>query len=264
MSRRNGLEFRANMEMKRMETSIHESRRELSSLTRTVNQLTISTKGLGTDMNRISEDISELRKLTSEGFGKQQNLTDLLYAMVSKMEKKCIQQIKSDDVLLNSRKNEEFHMRQESNRNDVTFTSGSHEEQAATNDISPAFKSNMTTNDCGLQIPSQTQHKQRYQNPPTNANQIYQIDNKSIQYVPHYHNLNYNHNTMIPQPINMCQPAIYYSLINPAVSLRRSKRMRGSPASKKTHEQRGTSPRNLSSRMRFVSQELPNFIAKGL
>ena len=47
-------------------------------------------------------------------------------------------------------------------------------------------------------------------------------------------------------------------------SLRRSKIMRGSTASKKMHDQKRTSTRNLSSRMRFVSQELPTFITKGL
>ena len=46
-------------------------------------------------------------------------------------------------------------------------------------------------------------------------------------------------------------------------SLRRSKRKR-STASNKEHDQSRRSTRNLSPRMRFVSQQLPTFITKGL
>ena len=80
-----------------MESTVHEMRNELSNINRNINLLSLNARNMDTEMQKVCKEVAELRKLTLEGFRRQQDMTESLCQMLDSVEKKLSKQIKSED-----------------------------------------------------------------------------------------------------------------------------------------------------------------------
>ena len=128
-----------------MEIYIHEMRNELSSVNRNINQLSVNARNMDKEIHNIGREVTELRKLTLEGFRRQQDMTESLCELLDSVEKKLAKHIKSEDGFLYGKEGDAINTQQENYRRGRSLKTVLQEEEAEVGNMVP--ENNQITNE---------------------------------------------------------------------------------------------------------------------